>query len=406
MPFDTTEPGSSFRDLEILREIIGETRVVALGEATHGTSEFFTMKHRLVEFLVIELGFTIFAIEAPWPATAVINDYVQGGEERLSQILRSLTYPIWWTREVIDLIEWIRAYNSRPGVVPVSFQAFDMQATFDGRTVNQVLTFVEEVDPAATERFADHYADLPFSFSAPPEEADVEGAWAAFNDLLDHRDAYVSASSTAAFEEALHAAEIIVQSEEHNSLYPSTEKFELRDRYMAENVKWALEQAGSEAKIILWAHNVHVAASPFPYPDDPDGTTVLGMGGHLREHYGDELVAVGFDFFSGVFFALEEDPLQPPSAEGESLYRIPLPSPESTEYTFAQLGLARFMLDLRGTRAGSPAGDWLLADHPMWLIGTFYNPSRAEDSRIVGSLPEMFDVLIYIHETTASQQLT
>ena len=98
--------------------------------------------------------------------------------------------------------------------------------------------------------------------------------------------------------------------------------------------------------------------------------------------------------------------MQPPSAEGESLYRIPLPSPESTEYTFAQLGFARFMLDLRGTGAGSPAGDWLLAEHPMWLIGIFFNPSRAEDSRIVASLPEMFDVLIYIHETTASQQLT
>lgn len=395
--FDTAEPESGFADLTSLREMVGDARIVALGEATHGTSEFFTMKHRLTEFLVIEMGFTIFAVEAPWPATKVINHYVHTGEGMLSEVIQGLSFWVWKTREVLDLIEWIRDYNTRPGVTPVSFQGFDMQVGLDDIAVNQVLAYVNTVDSDAVERFEGYYAAFPHDFSATADDADLEGAQAAFADLIDHRDEFVQQSSSGEFEEILHTARMIVQSEERLLGQDVLERGEIRDQYMAENVAWLLDQAGPEARMALWAHNVHVAAAPLVAGD---GALFTGMGSHLREHYEEELVAVGFDFFSGNFRSIGQG-----IAEGKTVHQIPLPSPEQAEYTFAQLGLARFMLDLQSAQAGTPAGDWLAEEHIMWAIGFVFDPESPELKTMTLSFTDSFDVLIYFHETSASHLL-
>lgn len=400
IPFDTAEPGSGFDDLEPFRAIVGDARIVALGEATHGTSEFFLMKHRLTELLVTELGFTIFAIEAPWPATKVINHYVHTGDATRSQLLDGLTFWPWKTQEVLDLIEWMRDYNTRPGVSPVSFQAFDMQLYADDPAMNQVLAFVQAVDPARAEQFAAYY-----------DAVSIGGAQEALDDLLEHRDEYTNVPSPEPYEDIVQTARIIVQFEELKAVLEAappaqqatqfTVFADLRDRYMAENVTWLLDQADAEAKIILWAHNVHVAATELA---GAGGTTQRGMGSHLRERYGDELIVVGFDFFSGTFIARGKDTVLP-SAGGDWVHEIPLPSPESIEYTFAQLGLPRFMLNLRSVEAGSPAGDWLFEEHLMWSIGSGFNPTSLVGVRLLVRLPQPFDVLIYFHDTHASNPL-
>jgi erythromycin esterase len=402
IPFDTAERESGFGDLESFRAIVGDARIVALGEATHGTSEFFTMKHRLTELLVTELGFTIFAIEAPWPATKVINWYVHTGDATRSQLVDGLSFWVWQTREVLDLIEWIHDYNMRPGVNPVSFQGFDMQVGLDDHAVNQVLAFVAEVDRGAVERFAAYYAAIPHDQSVTPADANVAGTQAALDDLLGHADEYSAVPSSEPYEDIVQTARMIVQSEELLATGLSSASFELRDRHMADNVSWLLDRAGPASKIVLWAHNAHVAAAALAAPD---GTALRGMGSRLREHYGDELIVAGFDFFSGTFNAIGQDPDLAPSAEPQWVHEVPLPLPESVEYTLAQLGLPRFMLDLRFVEAGTPTGDWLIEERPMWSIGAAYSPTMLDNVRIVVNLPHHFDVLIYFQETSASQRL-
>jgi erythromycin esterase-like protein len=125
----------------------------------------------------------------------------------------------------------------------------------------------------------------------------------------------------------------------------------------------------------------------------------------LRERFGDELLVVGFDAFSGSFTARGADPSLTPSADIGWTHALPLPLPESVEYTFAQLGLPRFMLDLRSVEENTAAGAWLVEARPMWAIGAAYDPTIVEDPRVVASLVHQFDVLMYFHETSASQLL-
>ena len=126
MPLASVEAGHGFADLEPLRHIIGDARIVSLGEATHGTREFFQLKHRLLEFCVSELGFTIFGIEASYPECLRINDYVLNGTGNPAEALASQRFSTWDTDEVLALIEWMRAWN-RTQARKVKFYGFDMQ---------------------------------------------------------------------------------------------------------------------------------------------------------------------------------------------------------------------------------------------------------------------------------------
>ena len=118
--------GTGFDDLRPLKDLIGPARIVALGEGTHGTREFFQMKHRLVEYLATELGFTIFAIEANLPEAYRVNDFVRTGEGEPRKLLAGMYFWTWNTQEVLDMILWMRAFNES-GKGHIEFTGFDMQ---------------------------------------------------------------------------------------------------------------------------------------------------------------------------------------------------------------------------------------------------------------------------------------
>src|SRR5262245_46752989 len=125
-PLATCEPVDDQRDLAFLKKLVGDAHVVALGEGTHGTHEFFTLKHRITRYLATEMGFTVFAIEANMPEAYRVNDYVLGGPGDTQALLDGMYFWTWNTHEVADLIEWMRSYNaSKRG--RMEFGGFDMQ---------------------------------------------------------------------------------------------------------------------------------------------------------------------------------------------------------------------------------------------------------------------------------------
>src|SRR5215211_3726211 len=122
----TTDPSASLTDLEPLRQMIGSAHIVGMGEGTHGTREFFLMKHRILKFLVREMGFTHFAIEATSPEADDVNRYVLTGEGDPRKLLSHLYFWTWNTQEVLDMIEWMREWNSTaPQSQRVQFLGFD-----------------------------------------------------------------------------------------------------------------------------------------------------------------------------------------------------------------------------------------------------------------------------------------
>ena len=122
----TTEAGRGFADMQALKPLIGNARIVSLGEATHGTREFFQLKHRMLEFLATEMGFTIFSIEANMPEAYRLNDYVLNGTGDPAELLRGMYFWTWNTEEVLEMIRWMRAFNAS-GRGHVQFTGFDMQ---------------------------------------------------------------------------------------------------------------------------------------------------------------------------------------------------------------------------------------------------------------------------------------
>ncbi len=122
----TTEAGHGFADMQPLKKIVGDARVVALGEATHGTREFFQLKHRMLEFLASEMGFSIFSIEANMPEAYRLNEYVLNGTGDPAALLKGMYFWTWDTEEVLEMIHWMRQFNES-GKGRVQFTGFDMQ---------------------------------------------------------------------------------------------------------------------------------------------------------------------------------------------------------------------------------------------------------------------------------------
>jgi Erythromycin esterase len=141
----TPEAGRGFADLQPLKKVVGNARLVSLGEATHGSREFFLLKHRLLEFLVSEMGFNIFSIEANMPEAYRLNEYVLNGTGDPAQLLRGMYFWTWDTEEVLGMIQWMRAFN-QSGKGRVQFTGFDMQTP--NVAAENLGTFVTRFEPS------------------------------------------------------------------------------------------------------------------------------------------------------------------------------------------------------------------------------------------------------------------
>ncbi len=381
IPLQTTQPGAGSDDLLPLKALIGDADVVALGEATHGTHEFFQMKHRLLQFLVERMGFRAFALEANWPEADLINTYVRTGKGNPRELLRGLHFWTWDTEEVLDMILWMRAYNQdRPASDQIGFYGFDMQ--FDTLARSKVLDYLATVDPLAADEASDDYACYP-QLSVECKQA----LQRVFDRLSGHKAAYEARSSARAFADALHSARLVIQSKAYAS---QEQDFYLRDRFMAENVEWILTQAAPAAKMVLWAHNMHIAT----LGDQAHPT----MGDILRKDLGARMVTVGFLFGEGSFNAYGPTQLE--------TFQVDRPPAGSYEHLFQSAGIPIFLLDMRNAASAREAGSWLLQSHPFRSIGAGYDPGDPQQGFWTAALAKAFDMVIYFQGTSPSRLLS
>jgi erythromycin esterase len=396
VPLYQLDPSASLDDLEPLRRMVGDARVVALGEATHGTREFFQTKHRILRFLVERMGFSAFAIEATWPESSRVDRYVRTGEGDPEVLLSGLYFWTWNTREVLDMIQWMRTYNSAGG--NVGFYGFDMQ--YPGMAIDSLLRFVRVVDDRATADFEQHlsclatYAnDARGRFPTPGYGAQSQAYRdACLNDLqwvegtiAARQGVYSARTSETDCAQAARSARVAIQYEQMASNRVS------RDAAMAGNVSWLLDQLGPEAKIVLWAHNGHV------------WTGSGAMGSVLRQTFGRQLLVVGFDFARGTFSAVR----QSGSTYGSlGAFAADKPLPSSYEEYFASAAMPEFMLDLRGRDLQAADTQWLAGPRPFRSIGCGYDPDTPGNYWWAqAQLPQLFDAVIYLETSTPSTVL-
>ena len=393
VPLTSVEPGSGFDDLRPLVDVVGDARIVGLGEATHNTREFFQLKHRLFEWLVAERGFTVFAIEATMPEAFELNDYLLNGHGDARRLLAGLHFWIWDTEEVLHLIRWMRAWNLDPTHRPVKFYGFDMQ--YAPRAIEVAKRYVARVAPAEVKRMFEPLGILSneldrnavWLLDGSARKA-LEASAQAIVDRFDHaRQEWTAHSSADEWTVARQHARIVVQNIENSA--PDAYAAGLRDGFMAENIAWIAEH--EPAKIFLWAHNVHIA-----HANDSYAT----MGQHLHDVFGESYVAVGLRFDHGSFGARDyenDDRLRSFPVE-------PMP-PGSLDGTLAATGLPRFVVDLRAAPAGV-VRDWLRSEHGSRDVGAAFSPAWSV-AKVGGPLPaaRRFDVLGFVAETTAARPL-
>jgi erythromycin esterase len=399
-PITAVEAGNGFSDLEPLRRVIGDARIVSLGEATHGTREFFQLKHRLLEFCVAELGFTIFGIEASYPECLRVNDYVLHGTGDPADALAGTRFWTWDTQEVLALIEWMRGWNATHAR-QVKFYGFDMQ--FPTEAALATLDYLARVAPELARASEDALWPLTDDFSVDHfhllPEATRDAALAAIARIGEaftrDRRLWVAATSEPEWQLARLNAVVLDQSARVR-LAVSDDTGISRDIAMAENVAALLALEGPDAKAVLWAHNAHAARETRYFDDDKN--PLPNMGSHLHELFDRQHLVVGFAFNQGSFQAIEPgrglvDHTVAPAAEG-SLDRV-----------MAAAHMPAFWLDLATVPRAGPIADWLASRPQARSIGAVYSDKHAEEYLDAGDPRRLYDVLVFVETTTAARAM-
>ncbi len=399
-PFDYIQTA----DLEPLLQRIGDARVVLLGEATHGTSEFYEMREVITRALIERKGFTFVGIEGDWPDVARIDHYVRHFEYPASEWTAFSRFPTWmWrNREVRTFVDWLRYYNA--DFEPehrVAFYGLDLYSLH--RSIGQVLEYLRDVDPETAKIAAHRYGCLTPWQSDPAAygHAALNGTYKScelqvgriLNELRKKQREYTPQDGARYFD-ALQNAKLVVNAEEYYRVmyYGSRASWNLRDGHMFSTLNSLLDFHGNHSKAIVWAHNSHVgnaSATEMSYRRE------INIGQLCRNQFGKQCYSIGFGTHTGTVAAASE-------WNGPMETKKIVPSlPRSYERLFHESGCAKFMLPLRQPRSADMR-DQLLVSRLQRAIGVIYRPETERQSHYFECcLPGQFDELIWFDETSA-----
>ncbi|MEE1754854.1 erythromycin esterase family protein [Streptomyces sp. SP18CS02] len=397
-PLRSTEPGGRTTDLRALDAMIGDAGVVGLGEATHGSHEFFAMKERVLRHLVETKGFTTFALEMSWSAGLTIDEYLQGGEGDARRIAEeALAGSPWEREEFVSLIAWMRDHNRRHPERKVHFMGDDIGAPRLGdRIFERVTATVRTAEPASLPRLDELYAGLRpmddvFAYLRKPLAERRENAVRA-QEALDLVTTAVGGGAAGEDGEwAVQHARNIAQTFAFTGLDVSdpasvSAAEHLRDRAMADNVLWWHRRTGD--RMLLSAHNGHVgylSTDPRMYP--------VTQGAYLRDALGGGYLTIGFTFNRGSFLTKDT------SLGGDwRKTTVPPAAPGMHEHTLDRVRHRDFYLDLR--TAPARARDWLNTARPVYDAGSVFHPDPP-----ALALGLAYDVLIHLHRVREARPL-
>jgi protein-L-isoaspartate(D-aspartate) O-methyltransferase len=398
-PFEAIETAS----LERLLARVGDSRVVLLGEATHGTAEFYRMRARISRELIQKKDFRFVAIEGDWPDAARVDHYVRHLEYPPSEWTAFARFPTWMWRnnEVREFVDWLRAHNAPLKASDrTAFHGLDLYSLYD--SIRAVLKYLDEVDPATARAARERYGCLTPWQSDPATygHAALTGAYptcesevaVVLTDLLHKRRSYAEHDGER-FLDAVQNARLITNAEQYYRImyYGSRASWNLRDSHMFETLKTLLAFYGPKAKAIVWAHNSHCG--------DASATEMMSRGeynlGHLcRSEFGRQCYAIGFGTSYGTVAAAS-------NWDGPMETKTVRPAiPESYEHCCHESGISAFCLDLHQGRLETLEG--LRKPRLERAIGVIYRPETELASHYFQAvLPDQFDEYIWFDETNA-----
>jgi erythromycin esterase-like protein len=393
-------------DLDVLLNEIGDDQIVLLGEASHGTSEFYTWRAAISRRLIEEKGFTLIAVEGDWSEAYPLNSYIRGNssaataKEALQSFDRWPTW-MWANEEIADLAEWLRTYNTgKTAQEQVGFYGLDVYGIWE--SMEEVNRYLQETDPEAAQT-----AQEVLNCFAPYNQSEDAYIGATLSSsencsdelerLLQEMQAKVAAESPAN-EEVFNAMQNVLVAVNAERYYRASavsfsQSWNIRDEHMMETINRLLEQHGPDAKIIVWEHNTHVG--------DARATTManegmVNVGQLVREQYGeDEAYIVGFGTYSGTAVASQR------WGAAAQVMNVPEAQPNSWEGILHREFSSNKIILMNVLRQEQK----FMQRIGHRAIGVTYNPASESGNYVPSVLPERYDTFLYIDQTQALHPL-
>ncbi|MDX1643754.1 MAG: erythromycin esterase family protein, partial [Thermoanaerobaculia bacterium] len=393
-------------DLDALYRRIGDARVVLLGEATHGTSEFYGMRGRITRDLVEQHGFTVVAAEADWPDAARIDHYVRDLEHPAPDWIAFTRFPTWMWRneEFRRLVDWLREVNlERDSSNRVGVYGLDLYSLHT--SIAAVLAYLDEVDPDTGALARHRYGCLTpwesdpatYGLAALTERyRSCEGEVVEMlQDLLDQRLRYQERDGERFFD-AVQNARLVADAEKYYRVmyYGGPDSWNLRDTHMFRTLRRVLERRGTETRAVVWAHNSHLGDAR---ATEMGARGEINLGQLAREHWGDDVYAVGFGTDHGRVAAASDwgGPME--------IKEIRPSHPRSYERLCHDSGVRRFHL---GLGVDAELRRALMEPRLERAIGVIYRPETERASHYFAAhLPQQFDELVWFDETSPVEPL-
>jgi erythromycin esterase len=393
----------SEQDLEVLLSQIDNARYVLLGEASHGTAEFYTWRAAITRRLIQEKGFNVIAVEGDWPAAYQVNRYIRGGQnaataaEALQSFQRWPTW-MWANQEMATLTEWLRQYNQGQTSKPVGFYGLDMYSLWE--SLDAIARF-SEADAAtlaavrnAQSCLAPYNRDEQAYAQATARGTNCAQALGQVLQAVQNRRSQLPAGHEQAFNAEQNAL-VAVNAERYYQavMGSSASSWNIRDRHMMETFNRLNAHHGSNAKIIVWEHNTHVGDARYT---DMAAAGEVNIGQLVREEHAQAGVyIVGFGTYAGSVIAS--------SYWGGPTTTMTVPAAQagSWEALLHQTAPADKLINLQRWRMDKS----LTQRRGHRAIGVVYNPKREAGNYVPSDLPNRYDAFIFIDKTQALHPL-
>ena len=403
-------------DYEPLLSLVGDRRLVLIGEASHGTHEFYRERARLTRRLIDDLGFTVVAVEGDWPDAYRVNRYVMGmsndadAEASLRGFLRFPTW-MWRNQDVLGFVQWLRARNDAQAHPAAKARFYGLDLYSLRTSMEAVVAYLDQVDPSEAERARQRYS----CFDHVGAEGQVYGYALAYQnatpcenevvaqlvELQRRSEMYLRRDGWVADDEQFYAeqnARLVRDAEEyyHQMYRAEVSSWNLRDEHMAGTLDALighLDRQYGAAKIVVWEHNSHIGDAR---------ATAMGARGEFnvgqltRERYGGEVALIGFTCFDGEVTAASD------WGEPAERKRVRPARPDSYEALLHEVGIPQFWLN-----TAEPAVQESLSRPRLErAIGVIYRPETELQSHYFEArLAQQFDAVIHLDGTHALEPL-
>lgn len=397
-------PFENSKDLTPIIDAIGDAKIVLLGEASHGTSEFYTVRAELSKRLIEEKGFTLIAVEGDWPSCQKVNQFIKGFESEgidVRDVLKAFNrWPTWmWSNEEIaEFALWLKSHNQQQGKQKIGFYGIDVYSLWE--SLDELIKYLTETNPEGRDLALAKKAFSCFEpFNRHPEtyamsslnitQACIDEVSSLLTSIRSHEDHYKN-EQEADLNLKINAL-VARNAEEYYRAMVRNDglSWNVRDEHMVEAINEIMDYHGKDAKIIVWEHNTHIGDAS---QTDMTSEGMINVGEVLRkQNKKDNVYAVGFGTHSGTVIAAEE--------WGIPFERINVPPAmkNSWEDVLHNTGAHNKLILFNGENRHL-FNEWI--GHRA--IGVVYNPEyEAYGNYVPSKMGSRYDAFIYIDETKA-----